>query len=650
MRNLTFCFFVAISVSLSAQVPFNKGVNLTTWFQASSPRQIQFSKYTKKDFEQIKSLGCDVIRLPINLHAMTNGEPDYILDPLFLSFLDEAVTWAEDLQLHLILDNHTFDPAANTDPAIGPVLVKVWTQMAEHYKDRSEYIYYEVLNEPHGISDAEWSSIQQTVIDAIRTVDTDHYIVVGGAGWNSYNNLDELPVYTDNKLIYTFHFYDPFIFTHQGASWTDPSMVPLSGVPFPYNASSMPATPNELKGTWIESAINSYPSEGTITKVKSLIDIAANFKNERDVPVFCGEFGVYIPNSNNSDRVFWYEEVRKYLEEKEIPWTTWDYQGGFGLFEKGSNELFDYDLNVPLLEALAMQVPPQQPYIKQPKTTGFLIYDDYIGEGIVDASYPGDGMLDYYHEADPKVGAKNIYWTDVAQYNAIAFDFKPDLDLSLLATHDHVLEFWVKGNTPGVMFDVRFIDTKTGASDHPWRMGKTINNTFALWDGEWHKISIPLKDMEEKGSWDAEWFPPEGKFDWTSVDRFEIVAEHQALTNIDFWFDDIRVSGEEVPYEPPITNVGEELNPIRFQVYPNPMKEQAAIQFFLSKEEHVSVDIYSVAGQKVETLTNGMLSAGEHILSWKGNNVNGSLSPAGMYIVQVRTPHRFFVKKLVKDY
>lgn len=648
MRNLAFCFFVAISVSLSAQVPFNKGVNLTTWFQASFPRQIQFSKYTKKDFERIKSLGCDVIRLPINLHAMTNGEPDYILDPLFLSFLDEAVTWAEDLQLHLILDNHTFDPAANTDPAIGPVLVKVWTQMAEHYKDRSEYIYYEVLNEPHGISDAEWSSIQQTVIDAIRTVDTNHYIVVGGAGWNSYNNLDELPVYTDNKLIYTFHFYDPFIFTHQGASWTDPSMVPLSGVPFPYNASSMPATPNELKGTWVESAINSYPSEGTITKVKSLIDIAANFKNERDVPVFCGEFGVYIPNSNNSDRVFWYEEVRKYLEEKEIPWTTWDYQGGFGLFEKGSNELFDYDLNVPLLEALAMTVPPQQPYIKQPKTTGFLIYDDYIGEGIIDASYPGDGMLDYYHEADPKVGTKNIYWTDVAQYNAIAFDFKPDLDLSLLATHDHVLEFWVKGNTPGVMFDVRFIDTKTGASDHPWRMGKTIN--FALWDGEWHKISIPLKDMEEKGSWDDAWFPPEGKFDWTSVDRFEIVAEHQALTNIDFWFDDIRVSGEEVPYEPPITNVGEELNPIRFQVYPNPMKEQAAIQFFLSKEEHVSVDIYSVAGQKVETLANGMLSAGEHILSWKGNNVNGSLSPAGMYIVQVRTPHRFFVKKLVKDY
>ena len=652
MRKLALCYLVTISVSLPAQVPFNKGVNLTTWFQASSPRQIQFSKYTRKDFERIKSLGCDVIRMPINLHAMTNGEPDYILDPLFLAFLDEAATWAEELQLHLILDNHTFDPAANTDPAIGPVLVKVWTQMAEHYKNRSEYIYYEVLNEPHGITDTQWSTIQQSVIDAIRTVDTDHYIVVGGAGWNSYNNLDELPVYTDNKLIYTFHFYDPFIFTHQGASWTDPSMVPLSGVPFPYKASAMPATPNELKGTWIESAINGYSSEGTIAKVKSLIDIAANFKNQRDVPVFCGEFGVYIPNSNNSDRVYWYNEVREYLEGKNIPWTIWDYQGGFGLFEKNSNELFDYDLNVPLLEALALEVPPQQPYLKKPKTTGFLIYDDYIGEGIIDASYPGDGILDYYHEQDPKVGTKNIYWTDVAQYNAIAFDFKPDLDLSLLATHDHVLEFSARGSTPGVMFDVRFIDTKTGTTDHPWRMGKTIDNTFALWDGEWHKISIPLKDLEEKGSWDNAWFNPEGKFDWTSVDRFEIVAEHQALTAVDFWFDDIRVSGEEVPYEEPtITGVDEGLNSFNFQVYPNPMKDQLAIQFSLSKSGPLSVNVFSLTGQKVVTVADGIFSTGDHRLSWKDDDNSNNSSkplPPGMYIIELRTQDTLLVKKLLK--
>ena len=66
--------------------PFSRGVNLTSWFQAGGPRNIPFTKFTKEDFEDIQSLGCDVIRLPINLHAMTTGTSDYELDPLFLMF------------------------------------------------------------------------------------------------------------------------------------------------------------------------------------------------------------------------------------------------------------------------------------------------------------------------------------------------------------------------------------------------------------------------------------------------------------------------------------------------------------------------------------------------------------------------------------
>ncbi len=66
-------FFVVMFSGLvpMAQTPFKRGVNLTGWFQTTSTKQIQFTKYTKKDLENIKSLGCDVIRLPINLFYMT---------------------------------------------------------------------------------------------------------------------------------------------------------------------------------------------------------------------------------------------------------------------------------------------------------------------------------------------------------------------------------------------------------------------------------------------------------------------------------------------------------------------------------------------------------------------------------------------------
>ena len=161
--------FIGPSTAVNAQdVPFSRGINLTNWFQVSSPNEIQFTMYTKKDFEQIRSLGCDVIRLPVNLHSMTSGAPDYIIDPLFYQFLDQAVNWAEELGINLILDNHTFDPAVNTDPSVGPVLIKVWSQMAGHYKNSSKHIFYEILNEPHGISDHDWNTILQQVINTIR--------------------------------------------------------------------------------------------------------------------------------------------------------------------------------------------------------------------------------------------------------------------------------------------------------------------------------------------------------------------------------------------------------------------------------------------------------------------------------------------------
>ncbi|MCB9250034.1 MAG: cellulase family glycosylhydrolase [Ignavibacteriales bacterium] len=113
--------------------------------------------------------------------------------------------------MNLILDNHTFDPGDNTDPNVEEILIPVWRHMAEHYKDRSQLIYYEILNEPHGISLTKWNTIQQNVINAIREIDSMHTIIVGAANWNSYEDLNSLPIYSDTNLIYTFHFYAPFL-------------------------------------------------------------------------------------------------------------------------------------------------------------------------------------------------------------------------------------------------------------------------------------------------------------------------------------------------------------------------------------------------------------------------------------------------------
>ena len=616
MRKSLLILFILTVTIYSQETPFHKGVNLTNWFQASNPQSIQFNKFTKKDLERIKSLGADVIRLPINLQGMTEGSSDYDLNPLFEYMLDQAIDWAEDLHISLILDNHVTESIST---AIEPSLIKMWSNVAERYKNRSNYIYYEILNEPHGISDQQWNKIQLDVLNSIRAIDTIHTIIVGPANWNSYNNLSAMPVYADTNLIYTFHFYDPFVFTHQGASWTDPSMVSLKGVPFPYNSVSMPACPAELKGTWIESNLNNYSKDGTENNVYKLIDIADKFQKNRKVKIYCGEFGVYMENAADSNRIYWYGIARQYLELKNIAWTTWDYQGGFGLFKKGSNELFDYDLNIPLLNALGFNIPEQHQYELKPDSAGFDIYIDYIGENIL--GY-GSGTSDFWNMENPEGGEFSIYWTAASQYNTISFIFKPVKDLSRLVTEDYNVDLYIKGNS-AVPLDIRFIDTKESETDHPWRMRYTLDASNVSYNSAWQHIKIPLKDFREQGSWDNAWYNPEGKFDWSKIDRFEIDSEYGNMGSAEFWFDNISIVNNKSLFAQ--NSNSKEMTFELQQNYPNPFNPATTIEYKIAEKSFITIKVYDLLGREAADLVSGEKNPGSYNVVFNGANLSSGI-------------------------
>jgi endoglucanase len=87
------------------------------------------------------------------------------------------------------------------DDDIDEILLPVWSQVARHYKNRSEYVVYEIMNEPHGISNRRWSAVQRMAIEEIRKHDQNKWIIAGGSDWNSINGMLALPRYNDNKLI-----------------------------------------------------------------------------------------------------------------------------------------------------------------------------------------------------------------------------------------------------------------------------------------------------------------------------------------------------------------------------------------------------------------------------------------------------------------
>ncbi len=490
------------------------------------------------------------------------------------------------------------------------------------------------------------------MISAIRTVDTKHTIIVGGVNFNTYTELQNIPVYSDPNLIYTFHFYDPFMFTHQGATWNTPSMLSLAGVPFPYNSAEMPACPADLKGTWVESALNSYPSQGTVGYVKSLIDIAVSFKNLRNVNIYCGEFGVYIPNSDPDDRVYWYSIVRQYLEEKGISWTTWDYQGSFGLFNKGSNQLFDHDLNVPLLGALGFNVPPQTPFVIQPETAGFMIYSDFIGPFTTEAGY--GGTKNFYSSNLPNNDNYCLDWKSFNQYNTLGFDFSPDKDLSGLVSGGYAIDFMLRGNSTGIKFDIRFIDTKASDTDHPWRMGFTIDETVAAWDKRWHHVHIDLSTFNERGSWDnGSWYNAAGLFDWTRVDGFQVSTEYSGTSGKEIWFDNIYITNLDTAVVRENGTVGIRdiylTDNLDMKIKPNPFDFETNISYFLPGKVAVSLSIVNINGSKIRNLVNETQPAGYYSVVWDGCSESGMKVPRGVYICMLTIPDRTYVSKIIKS-
>jgi len=521
--------------------PFSKGVNFSGWFESNNAGGIPFTKYTEQDFIDVKSLGADVIRLPVKMHSMTVGAPNYTLDPLLVKFLKTAVDWAEKHEIYIIIDNHSFDPVLPTSADIDRVLIPVWEQIARLFKDRGRYVIYEILNEPHGIGDARWGEIQEKAIEAIRRIDQKHSIVVGGTDYNSINKLTAIPKYTDANLIYTFHFYDPHVFTHQGATWGEPSMASLRGIPFPYNRQKMPKVPVNLIGTWLESAISRYPYEGAPSALYATLNKATAFSKERNVPVFCGEFGVFMPNSPKEDRVTWYKIVSDALDKRNISRASWDYYGGFGVFnaDRGS---FNHDLNVEVVRAMGFNPPAQIERTAQSIKDGFVIYDDYPNNKYVTAGSWGDKVDFSMYDANSAQGEFAIRWGNASQYDVFYFEIDQSVrDFSLIVNNGFYLEFKARTQS-SVNFDVRFLNSEAAT---PWRIRYTINERILPPDGKWHTIKIPLAKMTEHGAWinaTQKWLSPEGKFSWKDIQRLEFVSEYGDMKGISIWFDDIKIS------------------------------------------------------------------------------------------------------------
>ena len=133
------------------------------------------------------------------------------------------------------------------------------------------------------------------------------------------------------NLIYTFHFYEPKNFTHQGAYWGWPMWVSFSGFPYPSSPEAV-AAPLQRAAPDVQPHLAHYGDERwNRARLAHALDRASEWARRHGVPIWCGEFGVYRANAAPAHRRAWLNDVTGLMQARGIGWALWDYAGPFGL-------------------------------------------------------------------------------------------------------------------------------------------------------------------------------------------------------------------------------------------------------------------------------------------------------------------------------
>lgn len=273
-------------------------------------------------FQLIAAAGFTNVRIPIRWTAHAEETAPYTIDPAFLARVDWAIAQALANHLSPIINMHHYDEIMQEPDAHRERFLAIWRQLATHYQEQPDNVIFELLNEPNSnLLAAQWNELLADGIAVVRESNPTRILIVGPAGWNNVNQLATLEVPEDDRqLIVTFHQYEPFRFTHQGAEWVDGS-TPWLGT------------------TW----------EGTEQEKRQITDIldkAAAWGKTHNRPIFMGEFGAYSKADMDS-RARWTAFLVSEAEAREFSWAYWEFGSGFGAYDRTRAAW-----NEPLLEAL----------------------------------------------------------------------------------------------------------------------------------------------------------------------------------------------------------------------------------------------------------------------------------------------------------
>jgi len=269
------------------------------------------ARFQTRHFKIIHDGGFDFVR--VVLSSFRHMDANNQLDAQWLATLDWVVREAQAAGLTVILDEHDFDMCSKDPDACEPKLITFWQQIGERYKHAPNTVLFELMNEPHAPLDAaRWNAMLAKLLPVVRATNPNRTLVIGPTQWNNSEQLPtlELPK-TDRNILVTFHSYEPFRFTHQGAPWV-PGMTAVHDVPF---------------------------TDADAAAIRAQYDKVAAWSKAEDRPILMGEFGAYDKSGTPIEaRARYTATVRKEAEAHGFAWAYWQFDSDFVLWDMSKDQ------------------------------------------------------------------------------------------------------------------------------------------------------------------------------------------------------------------------------------------------------------------------------------------------------------------------
>ena len=371
---------------------FNKRLGRGINFMGS---KINGNHHDPFDFALIKKNKFTHVRIGSRVWQYVGDAPDYTIDPEKLDSYQNAVDWALDHDLMVMMDPiHAWDDYSDADL---PKLKKLWEQIATHFKDYPvDSVSFEIFNEPRSY-DFDLEAMLKGCINIIRDIpgNEKRIIIVSGQSFSTrqalidaFNNNVVFPT-DDPYLIGTFHYYDPRDFTKQGV---------VGGI------------------YWADGGDNDPEWEETITKFQEVVDADngwAEVNNTEPLPIYNGEYGV-DNGAPPEDRTRWLWWVRMVSEQMGFSNAIWNLYND-SPDSKGMGPWTDLQKNDPTTRYLHQEV--MIPYRNRYEGESGTLSDSFIIEQWADAS---DSLLVSAYEgiAGDQIVLADVYIARSGTYDA----------------------------------------------------------------------------------------------------------------------------------------------------------------------------------------------------------------------------------------